>query len=195
MTDLFFPRLLSIGTGPETCSPKSGALATLFYTVALFFAGSLPSMAGDTSLKAEVIVCANIETDIERLKCFDNVTRDIQGRASGNVVVPPVRQKSATTKILMSAGEAELGQKYLLKSQQPATPTTFNFQLLAAYKDSKKRWNFEFDNGQVWQQVEPRYLPRPKELPLPVTISKGVFGSHNLRVEYIGKAVKIRRLK
>ena len=86
--------------------------------------------------------------------------------------------------------DEELGQKYLRKSRTPLSPT---FTMIAAFKDYKKRWNFEFDNGQVWRQLEPRYLPR-LDLPVQVKISKGVLGSYDLRAVRFGKPVKVKRL-
>jgi len=67
--------------------------------------------------------------------------------------------------------------------------------LIAVYKDDKKRWIFEFDNGQVWRQTEARHLPKVESFPVRVSISKSVFGSHDLRAEEFGKAVKVKRLK
>ncbi len=62
------------------------------------------------------------------------------------------------------------------------------------YKDNKKRWVFEFENGQVWRQTEPGYLPKQKDLPIQVDISNGVFGSHDLRAENFGKPIKVKRI-
>ena len=67
--------------------------------------------------------------------------------------------------------------------------------LIAVYQDNKERWNFKFDNGEVWQQIETRYLPKLENFPVQVDISEGVFGSHNLRAEDFGKVVKVKRLK
>ena len=67
--------------------------------------------------------------------------------------------------------------------------------LIAVYQDNKERWNFKFDNGEVWQQIEPRYLPKLENFPVQVDISEGVFESHNLRAEDFGKVVKVKRLK
>jgi hypothetical protein len=67
--------------------------------------------------------------------------------------------------------------------------------LIAVYQDNKERWNFEFDNGEVWQQIEPRYLPKLESFPVQVDISEGVFGSYDLRAEGFGKVVKVMRLK
>jgi hypothetical protein len=102
----------------------------------------------------------------------------------------PLVEKSSNN----DSGENELGQKYLRKSREPDTQSDLSYTLIAAYKDNKKRWNFEFGNEQIWQQIEPRYLPKLSNLPIQVNISKGVFGSHDLRAEDLGKPVKVRRL-
>lgn len=85
-------------------------------------------------------------------------------------------------------------QKELQELQEAANQTSSSYELIAVFKDKKKRWNFEFDNGEVWQQTEPGYLHKPENLPIRVDISKGVFGSHDLRADNFGKSVKVKQI-
>ena len=73
--------------------------------------------------------------------------------------------------------------------------TSRSYDLIAVYQDNKARWKFKFNNGEVWQQIEPRYLPKLENFPVQVDISEGVFGSYDLRAEDFGKLVKVKRLK
>ena len=86
-----------------------------------------------------------------------------------------------------------LGEKYIQKKNS-ATKNEHVFNMLKAYKNRKKNWVFELDNGQHWQQNEARYLPSPKVFPIKVTISEGMFGAYNLRAEYLNKTVKVKRI-
>ena len=110
------------------------------------------------------------------------------------------RGRPATTDLCHSPqrNRLSLGAAHLVQCREPqevTTKTSLSYNLIAVYKDSKNRWNFEFENGDVWQQIEPGYLPKPKNLPVRVDISDGVFGSHDLRAENFGKPVKVKRIK
>lgn len=54
---------------------------------------------------------------------------------------------------------------------------------------------FYLDNGQVWQQMEPRYYPYPRGRDFDVEISTGMMGEYQLQVEGAGRKVTIRRTK
>ena len=60
---------------------------------------------------------------------------------------------------------------------------------------ARHRPRIQVENGEVWQQTEPRYLPKLEDFPVQVDISEGVFGSYDLRAEDFGKVVKVKRLK
>ncbi|MDA0992549.1 MAG: hypothetical protein O3A13_02825 [Proteobacteria bacterium] len=63
---------------------------------------------------------------------------------------------------------------------------------------SKGRYNvlyFHFDDGQVWRQIEGRRFRYPKDGDFEVTISKGLLGDDQLRVEGSGAMTRIRRIQ
>jgi len=138
--------------------------------MAVFLVGhTASSLASDNGIRGLLLGCSNIEVDAERLNCVDKLILSIAGQSS----VESVESQSA---------------------QELVTQRSPSYDLIAAYKDNDERWIFEFDNGEVWQQTEPRYLPTLENLPVRVTISEGVFGSHDLRAENYGRPVKIKRL-
>jgi hypothetical protein len=74
-------------------------------------------------------------------------------------------------------------------------PTAEKIELQGTQESIKERWNFKFDNGEVWQQIEARYLSVPKDLPAAVIISEGVLGSYDLRIGETGRTIKVKRLR
>ena len=57
---------------------------------------------------------------------------------------------------------------------------------------------FRLDNGQVWEQTKnyiPNYEPREPISQPRVTISRGLMGSYNLRVEGVKRIVQVKRIK
>ena len=153
-------------------------------------------MASDSELRDLLLSCSSFESDAKRLDCVDELILSIEDQA----VVESLEQQSAQKLIPEesstndSSGQ-ELGQEHLREPDGPVAPTSVSCNLIAVYKDDKKRWSFEFDNGQVWRQTEVRYLPKVENFPVRGSISKSVFGSHDLRAEEFGQAVKVKRLK
>ncbi len=54
---------------------------------------------------------------------------------------------------------------------------------------------FHFDNGQIWRQVQARRFRFPKNRAFDVTVTTGLMGDHQLRVEGDGPMTRIRRIK
>jgi len=154
------------------------------------------SLASERELEELLLRCSKVENDAKRLACFDELVPSNAGQPTAENIElqgtqEPIAEKSSDKD---SKGD-ELGQKYLEKPQESKPKTSRSYNLIAVYQDNKERWNFKFDNGEVWQQIEPRYLPKLENFPVQVDISEGVFGSHNLRAEDFGKVVKVKRLK
>jgi hypothetical protein len=164
--------------------------------MAVFLAGyASKSLAGSSELRELLLACSKIENNEKRLDCVDTLIRSIANQAIVETMEPQNPQEPIPEKTSISdSSDSELGKKYLPETQEITTQTSLRYNLIAVYKDHKKRWIFEFDNGQVWQQVEPRYLPKLKDLPVRVDISEGVFGSHDLRAEEFAAPVKVKRI-
>ena len=140
-------------------------------------------------LEANLLHCRDIIIDAERLSCLDDAIAELQNTAvsDNKTHENPAKQPKTLT---------PLGEKYIQKkhSKNSAKNKEHSFSLVKAYKNRKKHWVFELENGQRWQQNEPRYLPSPKEFPVKVTIYEGMFGAYNLRAEYLNKTVKVKRI-
>jgi len=139
---------------------------------ACFTAFSSLSVAVDIDMGIRLKHCSKIEVAAERLHCFDQLTAS------------PVMSKSAA-----------LGEKYLKKPPVSRERKVATHDLLRMMQDKKKRWVFEFGDGQVWRQIEARRLPMPIILPVSAYLSSGVFGSFDLRLEDYSRTVKVKRLR
>ena len=127
-----------------------------------------------------------MKINAERLRCLDDAIAVLQiAEVSSNESEQNLKIHPNTL--------TPLGEKYIQKKNS-ATKNEHVFNMLKAYKNRKKNWVFELDNGQHWQQNEARYLPSPKVFPIKVTISEGMFGAYNLRAEYLNKTVKVKRI-
>lgn len=184
------------------------ALAATF-GVAVFFAPQLQAAkASDISLQERLAGCAQFVADDQRLQCVDTIIASLSQSANPDkgeqpmtalkaVAIAPATADLAPEPVAESE-KPELGEKYLRQqviNPERAQEHSVQYQLVHAYRDRKKRWTFEFENGEIWRQTEARYLPQPEEYPSLVTISEGVFGSHDLESDYIAKTVKVRRLR
>ena len=105
-------------------------------------------------------------------------------------------QASSIKAVSMTEVHADqAGQKYLNSKTDTAPHRTLFFLLVATGKDKQKRMIFNFENGQVWKQIEPRYLKTLSNLPLQVELVKGALGSYSLRLGKSGRLVKVKRIK
>ncbi len=73
------------------------------------------------------------------------------------------------------------------------------YQLQAVAVEAVRRRDrgvtFTLDNGQVWQQIDDRYFPYPKDEDFAIVISQGMMGDYRLRVGGTGRMIRVRRTK
>jgi hypothetical protein len=138
------------------------------------------------SLEANLLECRAIIIDVERLSCLDDAIAALQIKELSD------NESDKNDKIHPNT-VTPLGEKYIQKKSS-AKAKEHGFSMVKAYKNRKKHWVFELDNGQRWQQNEPRYLPSPKVFPVKVMLSEGKFGGYNLKAKYLNKTVKVKRI-
>lgn len=169
--------------------------ATLCVAVVLYAPGGA---AADKSLEESLADCAKFDDDSLRLACVDKLIAVLNQAA-------PAEAEAHSDSLIFSAevstNDTSIGpepEPDISTEQHTAasdTSDTIRYNLVSTYQDRWKRWYFEFDNGEVWRQTEARYLPRIKQYPVPVSISKGVFGSHDLRSEHFSGSIKVTKHK
>ena len=112
--------------------------------------------------------CKRITKDAKRLACYD----ELFGREASNEAVA---------------------------RNPPTSPVTdIETRLIGDFTGWSGRTVFTLDNGEVWQQTKnyiSDYSPR-SPIPQPkVTITKGMFGAYNMRIEGIKRTVQVKRVQ
>ncbi len=166
--------------------------------------------------------CADISDSLARLSCFEQLTD--QGRSLENELVdadesrqtsassaettqssttpPSAPVQSATpvaepqSQTAQAPAAAEIGSEQL---QSNRAQEQENLLVVATVnevtRDSRRYLYFHLDNGQVWRQIEARFVPYPRDRPFQVEIDQGMMGEYRLRVEGEGRMVRIRRIE
>lgn len=177
-----------------------------FSAIALLLAMSAPVLAQD--LPPEVLECAAIKKDSNRLACFD---REIArhkpasaGVASAQVppaqAVPPAPVVATTPPKMATTKEDEFGVSGQLarkrKEAQQETDAPLAELQAAVVKVRSKPYGeqvFELDNGQVWEESEKKYALIIKAGQR-VRITQGAMGSYFL-VADSGATTRVRRVR
>jgi len=180
-------------TGQTNSYLFPGCIAAMLAMAAFWLFQPQVSRADSNTLQ-QIADCSGIVDDTSRLHCYDRIAKESAAnskRATSTTALPADTGASAET----PNTDAQLGEKYLAKGDSHESDQESTMQLVHAYKDRQRLWIFEFGNGQVWQQLEARYLSVPEDLPADVTVSQGVFGSYDLRIGQSGRTTKVKRLR
>lgn len=145
--------------------------------VLLTFA-ALPAVA-DSEVEA-ILHCKAMQDDAARLACYDGLNN--QAGAAPEAVAPPSAPTSAppvavepTTERPASAApdlNDDVGRESLRKDSEQLM---VRGQVVKCYKDVRKKYVFNFANGQVWRQKGNKKI-RWKDCDFEVTIRKDFFG-------------------
>ena len=92
---------------------------------------------------------------------------------------------------------ADLGQEQLTppRRDEPDESAALGARVIEVSQHGRGHLYFHLENGQVWRQIEPRYVPYPRNGTFEVKISRGMLGEYRLRVAGKGRLVRIRRVK
>jgi hypothetical protein len=161
----------------------------------LVFSPSINAVADEQPLRDNVNKCLVIANDGQRLACFDSLDDDENEGMKETPCCEDVAKPIATNIDDTPVSDSQLGDKYLERDDARSNEESANFILIKTHRNDAKLWVFEFENGQVWQQLESRYLSIPNKLPAAAQISSGVFGTYNLRIGEEGRITKIKRIR
>lgn len=175
-------------------------------SVLVLFAAAA-NAAAQTASQQELEACAAIEQAIERLDCFETLTArgaepapvDVEPEQEAEVEpeqaaeAPPEHTSDTSQNQLENVGIEQLPDN----RREERTQERDDIGAIVTEVSEGPRGNllFHLENGQVWRQIEARYVPLPADAPFPVRISRGLFGEYRLRVDGEGRLVRIRRVQ
>ncbi len=92
---------------------------------------------------------------------------------------------------------AEFGREQLPEEADAAggVPDSITAMVSEVTEGVRGNLYFHLDNGQVWRQIEARFVPYPRNEPFEVQINQGMLGEYRLRVGGEGRLVRIRRVE
>lgn len=143
--------------------------------------------------------CTDIENDAERLACYD--ANKEASSTIPKVLAAPVEQVPLAP-AEASAGDPDNRDGTTIAANAPDEfGSTEPFDAAKEYIEASiveiaTGGNIDYlrlDNGQVWREVEESHL-RFKE-GRKVTITEGIMGSYDLRMEGLKNVVKVRRVR
>lgn len=183
----------------EVCA----ALATPAERLACFEALAAMAAAGDGA--AEPAAAEADSGDVETSTPTVVASPD----AVPAVVAPTAKVPAATTEPMEEIQEpveqtvrpaappapASLGAEHLEREAAAAEPDAVSATVREVWKSGNRLLYFQFDNGQVWRQMESGYFSYPRDGEFEVTIRQGVMGDYQLRVHERGRMIRIVRVK
>jgi hypothetical protein len=181
---------LSLGgsIGPGHCGKIDGyqmnaRIGVAAAAVLLFSASVAVAGPRDDALNA-VAKCALLKDDHARLACYDTAA----SRIKDALAAPPEPQAAATEE--QQKSWFGLSNLFGGGGRPPQTSAHYAFNPVG-------RFTVFLDNGQIWNQVpgDSNVARFKKSGPNSVTISRGLFGSYNLRVSGYPAIFKVTRLK
>jgi len=153
----------------------------------LLLAIATPCLAGNG-----VEECRRIPDDGERLACYD----ELFGRGDGFSLNLDTGAAAAGEEA--PDRQVDVVKEFGAEQLPPERTDSIEARLVGDFTGWSGDTVFRLDNGQVWQQARNyirSYTPRePMREPL-VIISKGLFGSYDLRVEGVKRVVQVKRIE
>lgn len=148
---------------------KVSAIATSIIFVGAFSLLTSPASIADDSVTDDLRRCASVDDASSRLACYDKLS----GRqaSSPETITSPAAVSKPVAVPPNDLGTESLHRADDKKGDNAAVIATVN----RCVKDSRKKYVFYLDGGQVWKQVSDKKLFY-KECAFNVTISKDFFG-------------------
>ncbi len=156
-------------------------LAIAVGAAALLGASLLPASGTGALDRDELLRCAKIESDAERLACYDALGE----RARLEPRPEPDPEPSVRT---------TPAERFGLGPQRAGEPDTLSATILRATRGPLGKVLFVLDNGHSWKQVDDRRLPASDLAEQAAVISRGAMGSYWLKPEE-GPRVRVRRVR
>jgi len=178
---------------------ETGALLVLVVACA-FTASSRANELNPDDLRS----CVAIESSSERLACYDQLAgrKPPAPNAAAREEPGDVEQPSAAPATAASAEPPTVSTRTLDDLADETRPKTVRdaeeeivvrARVTSCEKDSRNKYYFAFDNGQVWKQSSDKKL-RYRECNFEVTISKDFFG-YKMQPDGSKSRIRIVRVK
>jgi hypothetical protein len=117
-----------------------------------------------------------------------------EGAASATTAGPAATGGAPAAEPPIAPRNEGFGREHIESAPEDA-PYELQAIVTEAVRRRDKGVTFTLDNGQVWQQVDDRYFPYPRDEDFAIVISQGMMGDYRLRVGGTGRMIRVRRTK
>ena len=160
-------------------------------------ASILLSTFAHASIESELSQCSSVQDKLDRLVCYDNLAASMKTTAPIHLPSKPETIAVATSAALVTTTATkqnaveEFGN--LKKDTDEQTLDTIQLTVTKVTKDLHGALKIEFENGQVWKQMDSRrFKLKPEQ---EVFIKKAALGSFALGMEGRNTTIRVKRLK
>jgi len=179
----------------------------LLLALALLGLLSQPSLA---DLSQDLMKCRSIQSQSARLACYDGLNANNAPQSSSKPAVTKTQPTPTTNSSAPALAQdptppkvTKTAEKAIPKVEQNidtfGEPSSHGIQsiqskMVGQFKRWKKGMLLHLENGQVWKVLNNKSSYKKLDNPL-ITISKGVFGSFDAKVEGLNARAKVKRIK
>lgn len=174
-------------------------MRTLLFVLATLF---IPLTAlAQVVPQSSLTKCASIADASERLHCFDELTQQNGDVSDQQPIEPiPIEPINVTDSepSTSSTSVEEFGAEQLKsRSDQSRDAEETRITAIVTHVSKGVRGNlyFHLENGQVWRQIEARYVPYPRNQRFNIELTQGMMGDYRVRVEGNGRMIRVRRVE
>lgn len=168
----------------------------IILALSLFFVVLAGGQSRADDLNAQLAHCMTMNGAVERLSCYDRVARQAVGAAPQAAQSPMAQSSMPQARV---AVPADAGRDFGKERVTPSEPQTdrFTAEITDFQKDARGHFTVALQNGQLWRQaagdtgIAQLQPGRTRQ----VTISRGAFGSYDLRFNDRNATFKVQRLR
>jgi hypothetical protein len=168
-------------------------------------------MGAFASINSGLESCAKIQSDNQRLKCFDHlvqqhskiVTTREESKASVLLVdkIAPTVSKIDKTPVVTKVVKApkvtkdvdNFSKQHLKKTKEERGPDSINAIISKVKKLLRGQWVIYLENGQKWQQTDAGKIKL--KVGDKIRLKKGSIGAVYLSKEGVNRNIRVKRLK
>jgi hypothetical protein len=152
-------------------------------------------------LSDQLRVCGEIKTDTKRLNCFDQINQQLTQQQNQSKIVNPTSSLDSQ-KVNTSVVKPALNSDQVLLSKKDSFGKTkteldqlesIESTIVGEFKGWKKGAIITLANGQQWK-VKSNNAGYVQMVNPKVTVSKGFWGSFNMKVEGLNTKAKVKRI-
>ena len=158
--------------------------------------------AESKSLNDAMKECATIKRDLKRLACFDSLSGKVsdfkvepmsskQRQARQQATATEQRQDTAAVAALPQTPESSFGLKESTRPDDDIDVITS--YIPGEFSGWRKDDQITLANGQIWQITDGRIFHKATNPR--VEISRGVFGSFNIKIVGLNRSSKVKRIQ